>query len=168
LLDGSLLVDNEGLHGMVEKCGSAQLSSGDHIVYVEGFQARGGVGMVTKYSGPDTGGAKIFMMSGRVSSPFFPTCAPPAAGGGADGFDLCMFRSNTGLDITPRIGDDVAAGRLQYVGRGRMPAVDIQRLETFREYVPRTPDANYAWAMYGQLQIAIPGSYTLCITSDDG
>jgi hypothetical protein len=168
LLDGSLLVDNEGLHGMVEKCGTRQLSAGDHTVYIEGFQARGGVGMVAKYSGPDTGGTKILLTVGRVPSPFFPSCAPPAAGGGAGSFDLCVFRSERGLDHTPRIGDDVAAGRLQFVGRGRMPAVDIQRLETFREYVPQTPGANYAWAIYGVLQIAVPGSYTLCITSDDG
>ena len=63
-LDGQLLVDDGGLHGMLEKCGTASLAAGDHPVYVEGFQAGGGAGMVVRYSGPDTGGEKVLLRSG--------------------------------------------------------------------------------------------------------
>ncbi len=67
-LKGALLIENDGLHGMVEKCSDSQLEAGQHTVYVEGFQNRGGVGMEIKYMGPDTvvdGKAqKIFMRSG--------------------------------------------------------------------------------------------------------
>lgn len=127
--------------------------------------------MQARYSGPDTGGAKVLLTSGRVSSLFYPACTPGPAGAALDGskhFSMCMFSSVTGLDRTPRIGDEVAAGKLQFVGRSSIPAVDMHRLETFREYVPSTPNSNYVWAIYGQLQIAVAGSYSLCITSDDG
>jgi hypothetical protein len=162
------MVDNEGLHGMVERCASRQLSSGPHLFYLTGFQARGGVGMVAKYSGPDTGGAKVLVTAGRVSSPFYAPCAPPGKLQESSQFSICMFSSATGLDRTPRIGDAVASGKLLFVGKGSMPAVDMSRLETFREYVPKTPNANYAWAINGVLQIGLAGRYNLCITSDDG
>ena len=63
-LDGSLLVEDDGLHGMVKKCGTKTVAAGDHVVYVEGFQAGGGVGMVLTYSGPDTKGKEILLRSG--------------------------------------------------------------------------------------------------------
>ena len=156
---------------MVEKCGTKHLATGRHLIYITGFQGRGGVGMQAKYSGPDTGGAKILLTAGREASLFYPACTPGLAGSGLSGsksFTMCMFSSKTGLDRTPRIGDAVAAGKLSYVGSGSIPAVDIHRLETFREYVPSTPESNYVWAIFGQLQIASSGSYNLCITSDDG
>eukprot|EP00960_Hanusia_phi_P046565 757910-Hanusia_phi.AAC.1 len=61
LLDGDLLVENNGLHGAVRACGSAHLSVGSHSVTVEGFQAGGGVYQSITYSGPDTGGGEILM-----------------------------------------------------------------------------------------------------------
>ena len=61
-------MDDEGLHGMVEKCGTTSVTAGDHVVYVEGFQAGGGVGMAVRYSGPDTGGRKVLMRSGASAS----------------------------------------------------------------------------------------------------
>ena len=44
-VDGRLLVDDDGLHGMVERCGSLDLSAAAHGIYLVGFQAGGGVGM---------------------------------------------------------------------------------------------------------------------------
>ena len=63
-----MLVDDEGLHGMVKKCGTKTLTAGDHVVYVEGFQAGGGVGMAVRYSGPDTGSKETLLRSGVVPS----------------------------------------------------------------------------------------------------
>ncbi len=174
-LDGQLLVDNEGLHGMVEKCGAKQISSGQHIVYIEGFQAGGGVGMEMKYSGPDTGGAKIFMRSGTVSSStdassqFYKGCNPSTAENVASGLTLCMFRSEVNLDRLPAFGEaDTGRNRLYFIGKTSIPSVDVVDVNQFRNFVPLTPDANYAWVIYGQLQIGTAGMYTLCITSDDG
>ncbi len=33
-----LVVDNEGVHGMVERCKTTVLSSGSHLVYIEGWK----------------------------------------------------------------------------------------------------------------------------------
>ena len=71
-IDGTLLVDDDGLHGMVERCATRFMTAGLHSVYVTGFQAWGGVGMEIRYSGPDTGNSMTFM---RVS----PLPSPPAA-----------------------------------------------------------------------------------------
>ena len=37
-VDGKQLVNNEGLHGMVERCGTLSLTAGSHNVYIRGFQ----------------------------------------------------------------------------------------------------------------------------------
>ena len=66
-MDGPLLVNDDGLHGMVEKCADKDLASGSHVVYIEGFQAGGGVGMVATYSGPDTGFRKILIRSASIN-----------------------------------------------------------------------------------------------------
>ena len=34
--------------------------------------------------------------------------------------------------------------------------------------MPGTPDDNYVWAIYGALRATVPGTYSLCISSDDG
>lgn len=73
-VSGDLLVENDGLHGMLEKCAEIPLESGQHMIYVEGFQNRGGVGMELKYKGPDTivdgGEQKLFVRSGLLPLSF--------------------------------------------------------------------------------------------------
>ncbi len=173
-LDGTLLANDDGLHGMVQRCGQRQLSSGPHVVYIEGFQAGGGVGMEAKYAGPDTGGQMIFMRSGTVAAAvpdrrYYPACDPDTADTESTQFTMCVFRSEVFLPKTPALGQaDTGANRLYYVGKGRISVVDLHNLGQFRAVVGNTPDANYAWAIYGNLKVGAPGKYTLCITSDDG
>ena len=171
-VDGLLLVDDDGLHPMVEKCSVRTLLPGPHIVYLEGFQAGGGVGMELTYTGPDTGGSKVFMKSGVRSSTtpsqYYSKCTP-SADGVQSKFNMCIFRSEVGLSTIPSIGQaDTGINRLYYVGKGRLRVVDFDNLDQIRRSVPNTPDSQYAWAIYGQLMIGEAGSYNLCITSDDG
>ncbi len=97
-INGALLVNNEGLHGMVERCESRTLSTGTHVVYVEGFQAGGGVGMELQYSGADTGNKKVLMRSASLpitqtrAGQYFKPCDPAAAAVSTQ-FTMCMFRS---------------------------------------------------------------------------
>jgi hypothetical protein len=167
-LDGAMVVDNEGLHGMVDKCVSRFLSGGPHVVYIEGFQAGGGVGMIARYSGPDTDNERILMMSGRVSSRYYGTCRPDYLQADSHEFSVCMFKSDSWLSVTPRIGDNVATKLLTYVGTGTVAVLDMHDLNTFRALVPQTPNVNYVWGISGQLKIENPGTYNLCISSDDG
>jgi hypothetical protein len=158
---------------MVEKCGSRSLQSGVHIVYVEGFQAGGGVGMEIKYSGPDTRGAKVIMQSGvapssDAASRYYKRCSPTNSDVSED-FTVCMFRSEVDLSRLPEFGNaDTGKNRLYFIRKATMHSVDVWNVNQFRKVAPSTPEANYAWVIYGQLKIGIAGSYTLCITSDDG
>lgn len=160
---------------MVEKCGQKFLTAGQHTVYIEGFQAGGGVGMEAKYSGPDTGGKMTYMRSGVIPSQspapgqYYPTCDPTVQDGDGQQFTLCMFRSEVSINQIPAFGQaDTGLNRLYYVGKGRVQTVDVHDLGQFRSVVPNTPDVNYAWAIFGTLKIGTAGSYSLCITSDDG
>jgi hypothetical protein len=84
-------------------------------------------------------------------------------------FTVCMFRSDVGLSSTPDIpAADQGSSRLHYVGQGKAASINFNSFEQFRTVVSGIPRADYAWAISGQLKIGNPGSYTLCITSDDG
>jgi hypothetical protein len=171
-VDGPLLVDDEGLHGMVEKCRTTELTRGSHVIYIEGFQAGGGVGMIAKYSGPDTRGKKKLMRSGRrvsrKKSRYYSACDPTQQTD-SNMFTMCMFRSEVGLVRIPRIRDaDKGVNRLYFAGKGQLPVIDLHNLQDFRRYVSNTPVSNYAWAIFGKLKISVAGTYSLCITSDDG
>lgn len=174
-VDGPLLVNDEGLHGMVEKCGQKFLTSGSHTVYIEGFQGGGGVGMEAKYSGPDTGGKMTFMRSGMVASQgspqsqYYPQCDPSSPDGDGSQFTVCVFRSEVSIGQIPAFGQaDTGLNRLYYVGKGRLSTVNVHDLGQFRSIIRNTPDVNFAWAIYGTLKIGTAGTYMLCITSDDG
>jgi hypothetical protein len=51
----TLVVDNDGLHGMVEKSGDIGLAAGRHPIRVEFFENQGGAGLIVRWSGPGTG-----------------------------------------------------------------------------------------------------------------
>lgn len=51
-LDGKLLIDNDGNHGMVEKTGEVQLSAGPHAFLVNYFNSQGGQGLRVEWEGP--------------------------------------------------------------------------------------------------------------------
>jgi hypothetical protein len=51
-IDGKLVVDNGGLHGMTEKEGEIELKGGDHEIKVEMFENEGDAGCRVSYAGP--------------------------------------------------------------------------------------------------------------------
>ncbi len=172
-VDGYLLVDDDGLHGMLEKCGQKQLTAGNHVVYIEGFQAGGGVGMQATYSGPDTGGKMLYMLSGRLPASstgvFYPPCDPSQQSSDSKEFTVCMFRSQLSLGRIPSFGAaDLGSNRLYFVAKGQLPVIDVHSIDQFRDAIPGTPEYNYAWVIFGQLIIQQTGTYKLCIISDDG
>jgi hypothetical protein len=172
-LNGKFIIDDDGLHGMVERCAQRDLPAGGQTVYVTGFQAWGGVGMEIKYSGPDTGGQMVFMrLNGpplQAAGKYYPTCDPTAKMADERQFTMCLFRSEVFLGSMPKLGEaDNGRSRLYFIGRGKVPIIDMHNLEAYRSYVPATPPVNYAWAFFGRLKIATAGTYTLCISSDDG
>ncbi|MEX1042559.1 MAG: PVC-type heme-binding CxxCH protein [Pirellulaceae bacterium] len=51
-LGGQEVIDNDGLHGMVEKSGSVELAAGSHPLIVTYFDNGGGDGLSLRWSGP--------------------------------------------------------------------------------------------------------------------
>ena len=157
LLNGELLVENNGLHGAVRACGNAHLRAGSHSVTVEGFQHGGGIYQSITYAGPDTGGGEMLMMSKGSSKGKLPDLPPPSS------FTMRMYQAEIQeLTYTP----DLAF--LNFVEEGKTPYIDYHDLDDFRGTVPKTPSYNYVWAIYGNLDVTKAGTYTFCTTSDDG
>jgi len=53
-IDGELIIDNDGLHGAIEKQGQVKLSRGKHALWITYFQAGGGYHLKAYISGPDS------------------------------------------------------------------------------------------------------------------
>lgn len=51
-LNGALVINNDGLHGMQERSGTLTLASGFHHLRVEFFEGTGGAGLEFRWSGP--------------------------------------------------------------------------------------------------------------------
>lgn len=58
-LDGKLLIDNDGLHGMVEKSATVDVTAGTRPLVVTYFDNGGGDGLEVAWSGPGIGRQKI-------------------------------------------------------------------------------------------------------------
>ena len=53
LIGETVVVDNDGLHGMQEISGTIGLEAGKHAIRVEFFERAGGAGLLVRYQGPD-------------------------------------------------------------------------------------------------------------------
>ena len=51
-IGNELIVDNDFIHGMVEKSGEIALQTGNHPIIVSYFQGAGGLGLNVSYKGP--------------------------------------------------------------------------------------------------------------------
>jgi len=60
-IDGTLVVDNDGCHGVRTRSGEIYLTHGRHAVVVEYFENDDGEAMLWEYSGPDTCSVRILV-----------------------------------------------------------------------------------------------------------
>lgn len=58
-IDGTLVVDNGGLHAPLQMCASRLLAAGKHSLLADLFENFGQTAMQVYYSGPDTGNTLI-------------------------------------------------------------------------------------------------------------
>jgi cysteine-rich repeat protein len=65
-LDQTLVVDNDGLHGLGEVSGGVALTAGYHEIVVTMFEAGGGQALFVSWEGPATGGAKTSIGAGGL------------------------------------------------------------------------------------------------------
>lgn len=93
-IDGNLAVNNDGVHmANTRICCAIDLTSGNHQIYVTGFEADVNSEVEITYSGPDTYGVRT-MIGGQ---PFFLECDPrtqlsPATA--LSGFIFCVYTSD--------------------------------------------------------------------------
>jgi hypothetical protein len=152
-VDGSLLVENGGLHGAVQRCAARELLPGKHTVRAEMFQAGGGVFFSVTWSGPDTDGRRRLVRSVDEAAPRAP---PPSTWGAV------MYAAPYDLRTMP----DVSG--LTEVGNAIVPTIDFHSVGQLREYIPATPESNYAGLFYGKFEVRAAGDYVFCTVSDDG
>ena len=118
--DGSALyigdkrvVDNDGLHGMVERSGTIALEAGWHAIRVEFFERGGGAGLIVLAGGPGTTYAVIpaerWMHGGTAIVP-----ADLNRDGRVDGADLSML-----------LGEWGTAGDADFDGNGIVDGADL-------------------------------------------
>lgn len=65
-LDGTLVVNNDGIHGSSTKSASVTLVSGLHDIEVDYFEWDGGESLTVSYSGPDTGNSFVAIPTSRL------------------------------------------------------------------------------------------------------
>ncbi len=82
----TMVVDNDGLHGMVLRQGSIALAAGKHPVRMEFFEYGGGAGMIARWSGP--GSANAVIPAASLSHGGSVLVADLNADGRVDGGDL--------------------------------------------------------------------------------
>ena len=87
LIGTTVVVMNDGLHGMQERSGTIDLAAGRHAITMEFFENGGGAGMISSWQGPQVAKAVI----------------PPSAlthGGSVNPADINHDGSINGLDLT--------------------------------------------------------------------
>jgi len=66
-IDGTQVVDNDGLHGMQTRSGIQWLSGGMHDLVLEFFEKSGAAGLILEYGGPDTDGRTLVVPASVLS-----------------------------------------------------------------------------------------------------
>ena len=155
-LNGNLVVSNGGLHGDVKQCSTVALTAGPQAIQVQGFNNLGGASQVLSYSGPDTNGQEVNMPCGVTTGALAPQRL--------SGFSLALFTAPFGLGSEP----DLGSSALTYVGRVSVPTINVQTTDDVTKLFPKVQITNFAWAAFGKATIVTAGTYSFCITSDDG
>lgn len=132
LIDGAVIANNDGLHGMTEVKGLAALAAGKHALEVRFFEAGGSAGLNLRIEGPgvsrQTVPASMLTRGG--------TAGTPAPASGTAGFVYGGTQDNGTL----RVVRGAQAAILPYGGDGGFCAVDSQ-------------DPRYCYGEYVNLKI---------------
>jgi len=157
-VNGERVENDDGLHGVRERCGKISLTSGDFPVIVMGFEKNGHAHMDAKYSGPDTQGKKILVPSSqypgkRLEKP-------------RKGWEVTTFRVPGGIDKTPKSFKDLREDGSE-LGRTRTQFI-YDNGDDFKFDVPKKPEDHFAWEYRGIVEIKKGGKYKFCTASDDG
>jgi hypothetical protein len=150
-MGNSLLVSNDGLHGMRKREGQRRYKAGRYPVRLEMFERGGGAGMIFRYKGPDTGNRVILVPASALKT--------TVGSSGISGIVEKVFYFRQG-------------GHCQSLA-GRKP--NMQRIVrmvnyggTSRMWPGFTRSDMFAVRWTGVIIVTRPGSYKWSLISDDG
>jgi len=95
----TMLVDNDGLHGMVDRSGTIALAPGKHAIRIEFFEAGGGAGCIARLEGPGIPRAPI--EAGRLTRGGVVNRYDLDRDGAVNGADLGLLLGAWGLGGVP-------------------------------------------------------------------
>jgi len=121
-VNGDVIVNNDGIHAVLERCDSVQLGSGLASVKVEGFLAVGSVVMRLKLKGPDTANKFVYPESEVFDSP----------GGGGTGWRARVYAAD---HLLVRIPDLTT---LQPLGDTDVKIIKVDAAADFDDWVAGT------------------------------
>jgi signal transduction histidine kinase len=150
LLFGSVpVVDNDGIHAMVERSGAAYLKAGRHPIRVVWFNGGGGLGLETYYAGPDLPRQKI------PESALFREQVDPI-NGATNIVQGLNYRYYEGTNYWTSLPD---FSQLTSVKTGTVTNFDVSVI---------SQSNNVGLEFTGYLELPHEGLYTFTTLSDDG
>jgi hypothetical protein len=118
-IDGTLVVNNDGPHGMVERAGEVSLEAGLHLFRYDFFENFGGAGAIARWQGP--GVAKAVIPASALSSGGTPMQIDLDGDGTVAAADLALLLASWG----PTGGATIPA---DFDKSGAVDAGDLSRL----------------------------------------
>ena len=148
-INNQKIVDNDGLHGAVEKSGKIFLTKGLHSIEVNYFERTRGQILEVEYAGPG------------VSKKLIPTAK--------------LFTDKGNATPSPEQPDAEAGLNYKYYHGDWTQLPDFSKLNAYKSgkvnnfnISPRERDNKIAFEYEGYIQIDTEGTYTFYTTSDDG
>jgi hypothetical protein len=153
-IDGSEVIDNGGIHGTLEKCGTKTFAKkGEFDTKAEFFQSSSGGYMVVTYQGEDTWGNTELL--GSIAPTDFKR-------GDISQWTMRLFNQPTTRGTLTKMPN---FAWLEFLGEATVTAVDFKSLLDLRRYVPSVPNNNIAGAWFGKTVIVKAGDYSFCTSS---
>jgi len=169
-VDDQLVVNNDGLHALVEKNGVVTLAAGEHDISVEFFEKKGGDKLEVLWSGP--GVIKQYLGEGAFVAPNTETVVPdgqsaatdPDAGGGTpvDPADNIGFSVASSWNLESYLGDWTNLPDFDSLTADNTTTSTVIDLSV----APR--NNKYALRFTGTIEVGTAGLYTFYSKSDDG
>jgi parallel beta-helix repeat protein len=155
-IDNVLVVNNDGLHGTVERSGTVGLKAGKHAITVGYFQRGGDAVLSVSYSGPNVGkqtipGSALYRVSTSTTTTtnLLPAVYPSNT---VNGLDYKYYEASN-YSVVP-IFDNI-------------PAVKAGTVSNYT-LSPANRTTNYGFNFKGYINVPADGQYTFYTNSDDG
>ena len=155
-MNGDLIIDNGGRHGVQEKCQLMTLKKGMQQVKVLYWRYAGEPYLKLSYAGVDTGQSKWPMPSD--SSRVFETAPAPSV------WLLRQWQASPGERLL-KDEDSAKLEWLEFISQGNAAAIDFRNSKDLAQYVSPLKNDNVAWRIYGKHTFEKPGIYDFCLTN---